>query len=84
MFNLNVFRKKKEMKVEIEVQGIRPSFHSKCFGPNNFSFSYTPHAKEVLRCNIPEEGKGSERGQRHEEKKVKANGTRGRGKGATE
>ena len=88
MCNLNIFRRKKKDEKEVkevkEVKGIRPTFHSTRFGPNLLSFSFTPHAKEILRCDIPEEGKNIERGKRMDEKKVKAHGKRGRGKGATE
>ena len=83
MFNTKLVRPtEEEMKKE---NMPRPTFQEKyLLSPSPVSFNFSSHAKEVLKVDIPEEGKGMERGKRMEEKKVKANGKRGRGKGATE
>ena len=81
---IDLRNKIKRKDAEAEVNGISPSFRSHSFTPNSLSFSFSSHAQEIFRCDIPEEGKGTGKERRNEEKKVKSNGKRGRGKGATE
>ena len=65
-------------------EDVSSSFRSHSFTPNTLSFSFSSHAQELFRCNVPEEGKETRKERIHEEKKVKAHGKRGKGKGATE
>lgn len=48
------------------------------------TFTFTEHAKEMLKANAPQNSVSGRKEGRKEEKKVKANGKRGRGKGAIE
>lgn len=80
---LNVEKVKEKVDAQ-KMQMTEYEFENKYSHPAPTSFHFSSHAKEMMKSNVPEEGKSTGKERREENKKVKANGKRGRGKGATE
>ena len=74
----------KLLNTEMAVKEMTPNFKTASPLSSPTSFNFSPKMKEMLKCDVSEKEVSMGKERREENKKVKAHGRRGRGKGAME